>query len=81
MFAFLRRLFSRGRKAEWHRSEDGNLTCVRKGVRLTVYKDGRRGWKYCIAPNLPDSEPYFCEEKYKTRKAAKRAAEKEAHTF
>lgn len=52
----------------WRKSENGNLTSVVQGQRVTIYPDSG-GWKFCLADADEEREPFFSES-YATQDAA-----------
>lgn len=52
----------------WRKSENGNMTSVVQGRRVTIYSDSG-GWKFCLADVDEDREPFFSES-YATQVAA-----------
>lgn len=54
---------SQSAKPKFHISEAGNKTLLHKGMRLTIFPNDqqKRSWKYCLAAEGSESEPYFSE--------------------
>lgn len=45
------------RAIAWRKSENGNLTSVVQGKRVTIYPDSG-GWKFCLADADEEREPF-----------------------